>query len=562
MHHSILVEDLAVILCAAGIVSILFQKIKQPAVLGYLIAGFIVGPYTPPFSLIEDEAYLRIIAQLGVIFLMFSLGLEFSFNKITKVGLPAMIIGTIEVVAMIFVGYFTGLGLGWSSYESFLLGAALSISSTTIIIKALEELNLKKEFFAELMVGILLIEDLLGILLLVYISTATSAEADISTYYLFQSTGKLLLVVTSWFLAGYFAIPYLMKKLQSFISNETLTIISIGLCLFLSSIAMNFHYSAPLGAFIMGTILAETTVVHKIETLTLPIRDLFGAVFFVTVGMLIDPVVLYQYFPYVILLSIVTIAGKIFFTTIASISAGQTTSTSLRIGFGMAQIGEFSFIIIGVATTMTPKMDVLYSLIVAISSITTFTTPYLMKFSTKFTEKGMQKLPPKLRQALEGYGKKIARFQPKEGEQPTLMRKDSLRFIINGLIIAIIFTAADHLLDTRFFSFVDRSWFAEFSAWLIVIAIASPFLWAMLFGTPSEKAPSFVSIKVLFWITAWFIFLILLFLDLTFPFVLIPLFFCALLFIIMMRDHLAKIYLWLENHLVTNMSKRKRKRTH
>ena len=371
---------------SAAIVIVLFQKIRQPIVLGYLIAGLIVGPYTPPFSLVDDETEIRILAELGVIFLMFSLGLEFTFSKLKRLGLPAVIIAAVEVFFMLFIGFFMGKWLGWSPYECLLLGAALSISSTTIIIKTMEEFHLKRYAFAQLMVGVLLIEDLLAILLLVYVST-TGANENIFSWEIVATTTKLLLVISSWFLIGYFALPFIMRKIQHYINTESLTIISIGLCLFLSAVASYFNYSTALGAFIMGSIFAETPLSHKIENLTAPIRDVFAAVFFVSVGMLIDPNLIITYWPYVLILSAVTIVGKILTSGIGALVAGESLADALRLGSSMAQIGEFSFIIIGIGSSVKTTDNSIYPIVVAISVVTTFATPYLVQLGIKIVEK-------------------------------------------------------------------------------------------------------------------------------------------------------------------------------
>lgn len=484
MHHSLLLDDLAIVLCVAGLVTLLFQKLKQPVVLGYLLAGLIVGPYTPPFTFLDDEAEIKILAELGVIFLMFSLGLEFSYRKLTNIGFSAVIIAVVEVVLMILVGFWSGVTLGWSSYDSLLLGSALAISSTTIIIKALEEFGLKKQPFAELMVGVLLIEDMLAILIMVFVSTTTGTDSYFSSQVAVEAL-RLLLVVSSWFLLGYLLIPYIMRKLQAYFTHETLTIFSVGLCVFLSSVAVYFNYSAALGGFIMGSIFAQTPQVHKIEMLTLPIRDVFAAVFFVSVGMLIDPVVLFNYLPYVLLLSIITILGKIITTCIGSLISGQSISTGLRIGFGMAQIGEFSFIIIGIGGTMAATSEFLYPIVVAIATITTFTTPYLMKYSLAFSDWVQKNIPAKLQERIENYDRQIVKFQTEDSHKIP-RTKLILRFLINGLVIAIIcsfffnFVAPNILMESKYL------WLEKLAVWCIAILVASPFIWAMFFGFPKS----------------------------------------------------------------------------
>jgi len=385
--HSLppLIHDLAVMLVVAGIVTLLFQRIRQPIVLGYLIAGIIVGPYTPPHAFVTDIPNIKILSELGVIFLMFSLGLDFSFKKLSHVGFSATITGFFEVVLMTLLGFAVGQLIGWSFYDSLFLGAAIAISSTTIIIKAIEELGLMRKRFAELIFGVLIVEDLLAVILIAGLSTVVLTQNVLSLEML-QATGKLILVVTSWFIFGGYLIPKLLRKIMRYANEETITIVSIGLCLFLVSVAAHFQYSPALGAFIMGSILAETPLIDRIHNLIKPIRDIFAAVFFISIGMLMDPMVIIQNWPIVLLISVVTIVGKLVTTSCGTLISGQSLKTSLRIGFGMAQVGEFSFIIIGLGMSLNVVSNSLYPIIVAIAVITAFTTPYLIRFSLYITQ--------------------------------------------------------------------------------------------------------------------------------------------------------------------------------
>lgn len=550
MQHTVLIEDLAVVLCVAGLVTILFQKIKQPIVLGYLIAGIIIGPYTPPFSFIDDEVEIRLLAELGVIFLMFSLGLEFTFGKLSRLGLPALIIALFEVVAMLLIGFFTGEMLGWSIYNSLLLGAALSISSTTIIIKALEDLKLKKFSFADLMIGVLLIEDILAILLLVFIST-TNINNPIFSYQLLFSSLKLLLVISSWFLIGYFIIPYMMRKIQHYINHETLTIISVGLCLFLSSLAIYYNYSAALGAFIMGAILAETPLVQKIETLTLPIRDIFGAVFFVSVGMLIDPKVLVNYWHWILLLSATTIIGKILTSGFGSLLAGQSLADSIRIGFSMAQIGEFSFIIIGIGSTMKTMDSSIYPIIVAISAITTFTTPYLMKFGMKVSDKIEISTPlgwrNKLRMYRDWFNRPIVEKANKKIEIHII------RFVINSIIIAIIAVVCADVIIPRLLPSVNKTWIYQLLIWLTMFLIFSPFIWAMLFAYQPIKSKR---ITLFAWLGMLTELCLIVYFYFKFPLLIIPIAIILILCFLLFYKTIKKVYVVLENNLIYNLTRK------
>jgi CPA2 family monovalent cation:H+ antiporter-2 len=380
-----LIYDLAVMLGVAGIVMVVFQYIHQPLVLGYLVAGMIVGPYTPPHGFITDITSIKTLSELGVIFLMFSLGLEFSFEKLMKVGLPAMIIGVIEVAAMVIVGFLLGHALGWPRDDSLFLGAALSISSTTIIVKAIQDLNLKTKHFAHLAVGILIVEDLIAVLLLVALSTVV-VTGNVFSFDIAKAGLRLLLVVSSWVFIGYFLVPPIFKFMAKIINQEILTILAVALCLFLSCFAVKLGYSPALGAFIMGAVLAETLLIKRIETLMFPIRDVFAAVFFVSVGMLINPHVIYTHWHLVLLLTLVTIVGKLTITTFAALISRRTKNEALCVGFSMAQIGEFSFIIAAMGLTLNVTDETFYPLIVAVASITTFTTPYFIRFANWLTQ--------------------------------------------------------------------------------------------------------------------------------------------------------------------------------
>jgi CPA2 family monovalent cation:H+ antiporter-2 len=474
-----LIKDLAVILGVASIVTLLFQKIRQPIVLGYLISGIIIGPYTPPHGLVSDIPTIKTLSELGVIFLMFSLGLEFSFRKLQRVGFSAGITGLIEVIFMLLVGAVTGKALGWSFYDCLFLGGALAISSTTIIIKALEELNLKAKHFAEIVFGILIVEDLLAILLLVMLSTMVATN-DVFSSDIFVALIKLVLVVGGWFLTGYFIVPALFRKIAHYANEETLTIVSIALCLFLVCAASYVHYSTALGAFIMGSILAETPLVHRIEQLIQPVRNIFAAVFFVSVGMLIDPHIIWNQLPVVLIICAVTIVGKLLTTGIGAFLTGQSLSNSLRIGFSMAQIGEFSFIIAGLGLALNVTDNSLYPIIVAVSTVTTFTTPYFIRLSIYLSNSIHKGIPPKTQYWLESYTSWIYRMTAGSNSQPSFYRKAVMQFIINSIIIAILFTLTKSFLLPGLISFWENNLLSKITSWLAAILVSSPFVWGMV----------------------------------------------------------------------------------
>jgi monovalent cation:H+ antiporter-2, CPA2 family len=480
------IQDLTIVLSAAGLSTLICQKIKQPSVLGYLIAGFLIGPYTP-YAWISDLNHVKMISQLGVIFLIFSMGLELNFRKLTRIGLPAGIIGIFEVMLMLVVGFFAGQLMGWSFYPSLFLGAALSISSTTIIIKTIKEFDWMKKRFAEVIFGVLVVEDVLAILLLVTLSTLAKTSHFFSIE-LGYATIKLILVITGWFTAGYFLVPTFMRKIAAFANEEGVVLTVVSLCLFFSFAAVYLDYSAALGAFIIGSILAESHNIKQIDRLINPIKDVFAAVFFVSVGMMIQPSVLVASWPMVLFIILLTIVGKLLITTVGALLSGQSLSNALRIGMGMAQVGEFSFIIAGLGQSLGLTSPKLYSVIVAASGITTFTTPYLMRLSMFVTQANGASNHNNL---WGGYFKKIfGVFHPMEREH---FKKTISRLFINGALVAIIFMAAYHLLFPMLLKIVPTQPMDQMLVWLTALLFASPFLWGMMF---SNRIPLFSSKKI------------------------------------------------------------------
>lgn len=557
-----LIYDLAIMLGLASIVVLLFQRIHQPVVLGYLVAGVIVGPYTPPYGLVKDIADIQILSELGVIFLMFSLGLEFTFQKLTRVGLSASVSGAIEVILMMTIGFLIGQLMSWSFYDSLFLGAALSISSTTIIIKAIDELKLKTKVFAELIFGILIVEDLLAILLLVVLSTIVLTR-NIFSFDIIQAFIKLILVVGGWFIVGYFLVPTLFRKMAAYMNQEMLTIIAVALCLFLASLSATFHYSTALGAFIMGSILAETLLVKRIEELITPIRDIFAAVFFISVGMLIDPRMLVQYWQVIILISLVTIIGKLVTTSLSALLTGQSLNTSVRVGFGMAQVGEFSFIIVGLGLSLNVLSAKVYPIIVAVSAVTTFTTPYLIRYSDNIAKWLESHLPRGLKIALENYSAFAYRAQAS-----TVSSKVTtitfIRLIINAIIIAIIFTLVHYIAFHKLALFNEASTLANSLLLLLALIIASPFIWGMLFSYDAQKKkqalPRNIVVTFLVWLVTICEVIVLSILYFNTWFTLTILFILFALFLLLLYKNFEQSYRWLERQLVRNIKGEKNKK--
>ncbi len=378
MHAVTFLQDLAVVLIVAGMVTIVFHRFKQPVVLGYILAGVIIGPHTPPYALIHDEATINTLSELGVILLMFSLGLEFSLRKLTRVGVSALIAALLEILVLFWVGYEIGRFFGWPLLDSIFLGAMLSMSSTTVIIKVLGELGKMKERFAQLIFGILIIEDILGIAMIALLS-GIAMTGKLSVGDVGLTLGKLGIFLAVTLVAGLLGVPRLIAYVGRFKSNEMLIVTVLGLCFGVSLLAAKLGYSVALGAFVIGAVIAEAREIHRVEALLEPVRDMFSAIFFVAIGLLIDPKMLITYWQPVVVITLAVIVGKVLTCSFGAFVGGNDTRTSLRVGMGLSQIGEFSFIIASLGVTLKVTSDFLYPIAVAVSAITTLLTPYLIK---------------------------------------------------------------------------------------------------------------------------------------------------------------------------------------
>ena len=402
-HLPTIITDLAMILLVAGVTTILFKKINQPLVLGYIIAGFITGPNFVFFPTVADKVNVQAWSEIGVIFLLFALGLEFSFYKLKKVGSTAFVSTAVIIFSMLFVGYGVGQLLGWSHMDSIFLGGMLSMSSTAIIIKAFDDLQLREKSFTEVVFGVLIVEDIAGIAMMVILATIAVATSGISTVELVLSVGRLVFFLVLWFVAGMYLIPTFFKKAQKLMTDETLVVVSIGLCLGMVYLATSLGFSSALGAFIMGSLIAEAPNAEHIEHLVSPIKDLFGAVFFVSVGMMVNPALLLDYAVPVAVLVATTILGQLFFSTCGVLAAGQKLHTAVLCGFSLTQIGEFSFILATLGMNLGVTSDFLYPIIVAVSVITTFTTPFFINAAEPAYVKLVSILPRRFLDWLERY---------------------------------------------------------------------------------------------------------------------------------------------------------------
>lgn len=485
-HLPVLIKDLALILGAAGIITIFFKKLKQPVVLGYIIAGLLVGPNFKLFPTIGDVEGIKIWAEIGVVFLLFALGLEFSFKKLVKVGGSAAITGITELSFMMILGYTMGQLLGWSTMDSMFLGGIIAISSTTIIFRAFDELGLKTKQFSSLVIGVLIIEDLVAILLMVLLSTVAVSQQFEGTQ-MFLSIGKLFFFLCLWFVMGIFLLPTFFKKVSRFLNSETLLVLSLALCLGMVVLADQVGFSAALGAFIMGSILAETTQAHKIEHLITSVKDLFGAIFFVSVGMLIDPQILVEYAVPVLILTLSVILGKTIFVATGALLAGRPLKQAVQAGTSMSQIGEFSFIIATLGVSLNVTSSYLYPIAVGVSVITTFTTPYMIKLAEPLYQFLLKVLPEKWIRGLEKYSSS-SQIIESESNWKRLLHFYIQIIILNGVIMIALSLLVAYFLEPFLQKSIADPLTAKIIAALIGLIIMAPFIWALTVKKMSKSA--------------------------------------------------------------------------
>jgi CPA2 family monovalent cation:H+ antiporter-2 len=446
MHAVAFLQDLAVVLIVAALVTVIFHRFKQPVVLGYILAGVIIGPHTPPYALIHDREAINTLSELGVILLMFSLGLEFSLRKLTQVGVSALIAAVLEILLLFWVGYLIGRAFDWRLLDSIFLGAMLSMSSTTVIIKVLGELGKMKERFSQLIFGILIIEDILGIAMIALLS-GIAMTGKLSVGDVGLTLGKLGIFLAVTLVIGLLAVPRLIGYVARFKSNEMLIVTVLGLCFGVSLLAVKLGYSVALGAFLIGAVIAEAREIHKVETLLEPVRDMFSAIFFVAIGVLIDPKMLIDYWQPIIVITLAVVFGKVITCSVGAFMGGNDTRTSLRVGMGLAQIGEFSFIIASLGVSLNVTSGFLYPIAVAVSAITTLVTPYLIKSADGMVNWFDRKAPKPLVNSLDIYTRWVGQL----GGQGTsnLARKLAWRWFaqisLNVALIAGVFIAAAYV---------------------------------------------------------------------------------------------------------------------
>lgn len=477
-----LIDDLTLILVVAGIVTLLFKKLKQPLVLGYLVAGYLVSPHMPYTMSVVDEESIHIWADIGVMFLLFSLGLDFSFKKILKMGMSPIIAVSTIIFSMMTLGICVGQAFDWGKMDCIFLGGMLAMSSTTIIYKAFDELGLRQQRFAGLVMSVLILEDILAIVMMVMLS-AIAVGNNPDGGQMLNSILKIGFFLILWFVVGIFLIPIFLRKSRKLMNNETLLIVSLGLCCLMAVISTEVGFSSAFGAFVMGSILAETIEAEKIIRLVEPVKNLFGAIFFVSVGMLVDPKILINYAIPIILLVFTIILGQCILGTCGFMLSGQTLKTSMRCGFSMAQIGEFAFIIASLGLSLNVISDFLYPVVVTVSVITTFLTPYMIKAAEPAYETLERKLPKMWIRRLDHLGGTRESTVKEQNEWKSLFKQLALFTIIYSIlsaaVIAVMFTVFLPFMH-KLIPHENLSWLANTITGILTVLFISPFLRAMV----------------------------------------------------------------------------------
>ncbi|MBQ7532253.1 MAG: cation:proton antiporter [Bacteroidales bacterium] len=471
--------DLALILITAGITTVIFKWLKQPLVLGYIVAGFLIGHYFSYFPDIHDEESVKTWSEIGMAFLLFAIGLEFSFKKLKKVGGPGAIMVLTELVIMFTSGFLVGKMFGWQKMNCIFLGCMLSISSTSIIVKAFDDLKLKKEKFTADVIGALVVEDLVAVVLMVILSTI-SVGNSFDGGELILSMVKLVFFLIIWFIFGIYLIPSFLRLIRKFMTEETLVIIAVGLCFAMVMLANYAGFSSALGAFVMGSILAETLEADIIHKLIKPIQNLFGAIFFVSVGMLVNPKVLVEYTWPVVIIALTVMIVKTLSATFGMLISGRDIHTSMKAGFCFCQIGEFSFIIAGLGLSFKVIDGYLYPIIVTVSIVTTFFTPYIMRLADPLYNWLNPKIPERWKKAMTNYSEGFKVSDDKTLTFKTFIINQLKNMVIYGCIIFALTLIAFSVIGPLCLRFIHGIW-GDVTATIITFLLVSPFIWAMAF---------------------------------------------------------------------------------
>ena len=485
-----LINDLAYILVSAGIVTIVFKRLKQPLVLGYIVAGFLVSPHMPYTASVVDTENVHLWADIGVMFLLFSLGLDFSFKKILKMG-ASPIISTISIIfCMSMLGIVVGHGFGWSRMDCIFLGGMLAMSSTTIIYKAFDDLGLRQQQFAGMVMSVLILEDILAIVMMVMLSAIASGNNPDGGQML-GSVVKIGFFLVLWLVVGIFAIPVFLRKVRSIVNDEVLLIVALGLCCAMAVFSTKVGFSSAFGAFIMGSILAETVEAEHIEHLVEPVKNLFGAIFFVSVGMLVNPQILVDYALPILTLVLTILIGQSVLGTVSFMLGGESLRSAMRCGFSMAQIGEFSFIIASLGLSLGVIGDFLYPVVVAVSVITTFLTPYMIRLAVPAYGALEKRLPGKLITLLNH----LSMSHPASTKQ-NKWKQLLTQMTVNTLIYSILTSAAITVMFTFFLPFMREvlpgwqlHWYANAITGVLTVLLIAPFLRAMVMK--KNRSPEF-----------------------------------------------------------------------
>ena len=475
-----LIADLALILICAGVMTLLFKSLKQPIVLGYIVAGFLASPNMPYMPSVTDMHGVHVWSEIGVIFLLFALGLEFSFKKILKMGAAPIIAAICIILAMMYVGACTGELFGWSRMDCIFLGGMLAMSSTTIIFKAFDDMGLRQQRFAGLVLSVLIIEDILAIVLMVVLSTmAVSKEFEGSQ--MFNSILTLGLYLVLWFTVGLYFIPMVLRKLKPLMNDETLLITALALCFGMVVTASAAGFSAAFGAFVMGSILAETVEAEQIEHLVAPVKNLFGAIFFVSVGMMVDVALIIEYIVPIISIIAAVILGQTILSTCGFLISGQSLKTSMQCSFSLTQIGEFAFILATLGMSLHVTSEFLYPIVVAVSVFTTFTTPYMIRLAEPAYNMVARMLPAKWMAKLERNTDETDEQAPDELQQlyNDCFKRFIFTMLINSVLCIAIMTIMLYYGQPIIASLVPAEWVHPVTA-LVALILCSPFLWMLL----------------------------------------------------------------------------------
>ncbi len=480
MNIESLISDLAFLLILGAVVTILFKWIKQPVVLGYIVAGFLASPHFEYLPSVTTENNIEFWAQIGIVVLLFTLGLEFSFKKLLNAGGTAAVTALIIVAGMMCCGFAIGSALGFSRINCLFLGGMLSMSSTTIIIKALTDCGMRQRKFAQIVFAVLIVEDLFAVLMMVVLSSIAINDSVEGGELLF-SIAKLVFFLIIWFVVGVYLIPSILNAWRRFLNSESLLVVSMGLCLGMAVFSVYCGFSLALGAFVMGSILAGTSYAERIARVTAPVKDLFGAVFFISVGMMVQPGIIVQYWWPILLLSMVVIVGMIFFGTAGMLITGQPLRIAIESGFCLTQIGEFAFIIASLGMSLGVLNAEIYPIVVAVSVITTFTTPYFIKMSGAAVNFAERALPKKLHFLIDRYSKEAEHQAANTDGWGVVLKRYLWRTVLYSCVLIAIVIVSHHVLSPRIQEIVPR--WSRLICTTATLSVMSPFLLALMMPT-------------------------------------------------------------------------------